>query len=76
MNITKRGIDRRDYYWDGKCYSCGTEVEAKEQELHITDDQRDGMTGSAPCPLCGTTMSFYRSGRIESKVPPREHWHD
>lgn len=59
MKIIKRGIlpDEKDFR--GTCSVCGTIAEAKQKELKVRSDQRDGDTASATCPICKNTMHFY-----------------
>jgi hypothetical protein len=58
MIITKKGTPPKDRDWKGRCSNCGTEAKAKESELKITFDQRDGDFALHPCPVCKTGIGI------------------
>ncbi len=59
MKIIKRGKLPSQKKWRGTCRQCKTIVEALQEELSVTSDQRDGEIGTANCPVCKTQMFFY-----------------
>lgn len=59
MEIIKRGKPPAERNWQGECSHCHSVVRAKEHELHVTQAQRDGAFGTAPCPVCKLDMFFY-----------------
>lgn len=59
MEIIRKGELPEEKVWRGECSYCKTVVEAKQKELEVTYDQRDGSYGSAKCPLCKKVMNFY-----------------
>ncbi len=59
MNIISRGQKPDDKIWRGTCHSCKSVIEARQAELHIYNDQRNGSFGEAKCPVCEKNMNFY-----------------
>jgi len=59
MEILHRGTPPAERLWEGTCYSCKSVIRAKIHEIQITHDQREGSFGSAKCPVCKTSMTFY-----------------
>lgn len=63
MKIITRGRLPETRIWRGTCSHCGTVAEAKEDELEVRSDQREGTWGFANCPFCGRAMTFYEKQR-------------
>lgn len=59
MQIIKRGIIPAERDWKGTCNYCKSIIEAKQAELKVENNQRDGSWGMAKCPVCGSSMNFY-----------------
>lgn len=59
MEIISKGKLPEERIWRGECTHCHTIAEAKERELQVTSDQREGEFGSARCPVCSHSMHFY-----------------
>ncbi len=60
MEIIFKGKIPSERVWFGTCHFCGTKAKAKEGELTITSDQREGDFGQAKCPVCNRIIYFYR----------------
>lgn len=61
MEIIKRGQLPGDRPWHGTCYHCKSEIRAKESELDVYSDQREGGEYAvADCPVCEERMTFHR----------------
>lgn len=58
MRVIKRGQLASMRLWEGHCGHCKSKIEAKEYELTIKHDQKDGPTGFGKCPVCGKQMYF------------------
>lgn len=59
MKIIELGRLKSDRDWRGKCDYCKSVIEAKERELILHHDQREGEWGDANCIVCGNRMIFY-----------------
>jgi hypothetical protein len=59
MEIIKQGKLPEDRMWQGECFTCNTMAKAKQSELKVTYEQRDGPIGTHACPVCNKTMHFY-----------------
>lgn len=52
MKILKQGKLSKDEVYQGRCNSCGTEVEFLRAEARYVNDQRDGDSLVVVCPMC------------------------
>ena len=53
MEITYRGIPKKERTWNGRCRECGSTATAKESELiNISTNQIDGEFSWMACPVC------------------------
>ena len=53
MEITYRGIPKKERIWHGRCRECGSTAIAKQTELvHISAGQLDGEFSWMTCPVC------------------------
>lgn len=60
MEIIKRGRLPEDITYTGNCGKCGSILKARQKELEIHNDQKDGPYGIAPCIVCSNTkVVFY-----------------
>ena len=59
MQIIKRGVIPAERKWRGNCFHCSSIMEAKQSELTIQSNQRDGEWATTKCPVCGSPMNFY-----------------
>jgi hypothetical protein len=57
MRITKTGCLPGRLVYNSKCGWCSTEFEYKQEEGHITYDQRDGDYIVVACPFCRRMVS-------------------
>jgi hypothetical protein len=65
MKIVKRGDITRVETWVGTCSECGTEMEARKQELYLyvresAQGQRQ-LVGEHKCPLCEAVTLFEKA---------------
>lgn len=63
MEVISKGKLPSEETYRGTCNNCNAIVRAKAGELVVTHDQRDYTFGSAACPECGQSMTFYPEGR-------------
>lgn len=53
MEITYRGIPKKERIWRGRCMECGSTATARQSELtHISTDLLEGEFSWMTCPVC------------------------
>lgn len=59
MEVIRKGKPPSERVWEGTCTHCRSVMQAKESELKVTDDQRDGPFAKASCLVCSQEFYLY-----------------
>lgn len=75
MKILKAGTPPSERWYEGKCYSCLTEVEFQAKEAKLQVDQRDGDYLKVTCPICSHAITVQAS-KYKTKPTESASWKD